>query len=196
MHIQIAGKNIDLGDALRTRIENGLEDAVTKYFDRATEGNVSMAKDGHLYEAECQVALPSGISLQSSAEADDPYAAFELALDKLEKRVRRYKRRLKDHHRSDKSPIPAEMAAYSVLAPVEEEAGEDDEVDYDTVEAPAVIAEKQTKVNTMTASMAVMQLELMDVPALMFRNAVHGGLNMVYRRSDGHIGWVDPGNAS
>ena len=81
MQIQIAGRNIDLGDALRTRIEDGLEDAVTKYFDRATEGNVSMAKDGHLYDVECQVALPSGISLQSSGQADDPYAAFEVALE-------------------------------------------------------------------------------------------------------------------
>ena len=193
MQIQIAGRNIDLGEALRTRIESGLEDAVTKYFDRATEGNVSMIKDGHLYEVECQVALPSGISLQSSAEADDPYAAFERALDKLEKRVRRYKRRLKDHHRPDPGPLPAEMVAYSVLASTDEEGSNADSDDSETVDAPAVIAEQQTDIKTMTASMAVMQLELLEVPALMFRNAVHGGLNMVYRRNDGHIGWVDPG---
>ena len=189
MQIQIAGRNIDLGDALRNRIESGLEDAVTKYFDRATEGNVSMARDGHLYEAECQVALPSGISLQSRGEADDPYAAFERALDKLEKRVRRYKRRLRDHHRQDRSPLPAEAANSFVVSALEEE---DSDVDYDTVEAPAVIAETQTQIKTMTASMAVMQLELMEIPELMFRNAKHGGLNMVYRREDGHIGWVDP----
>lgn len=194
MHIQIAGKNIDLGDALKERIESGLEAAVTKYFDRATEGNVAMAKDGHLYEADCQVALPSGISLQSRGEADDPYAAFESALDKLEKRVRRYKRRLRDHHRPEKSPLPAEMASSFVVAASDEE--EDDTIDYDTVDAPVVIAEQQTDIKTMTASMAVMQLELAEVPALMFRNAVHGGLNMVYRRGDGHIGWVDPGKAS
>lgn len=191
MQIQIAGRNIDLGEALRTRIENGLEDAVTKYFDRATEGSVSMMKDGHLYEVECQVALPSGISLQSSGEADDPYAAFESALEKLEKRVRRYKRRLRDHHRPDRTPMPAEMASAFVVASDEDDA-EDDGIDYETVEAPAVIAENQTDIKTMTASMAVMQLELMEIPALMFRNAKHGGLNMVYRRKDGHIGWVDP----
>ena len=190
MHIQIAGRNIDLGEALQTRIESGLEAAVTKYFDRATEGNVSMTKDGHLYEVECQVALPSGISLQSSGEADDPYAAFESALDKLEKRVRRYKRRLRDHHRQDRTPLPMEAASSFVVAPSDED---DSDVDYDTVEAPVVVAEQQTEIKTMTASMAVMQLELTEVPALMFRNAVHGGLNMVYRRSDGHIGWVDPG---
>ena len=193
MQIQIAGRNIDLGEALKNRIESGLEDAVTKYFDRATEGNVSMAKDGHLYEAECQVALPSGISLQSSGEANDPYAAFELALDKLEKRVRRYKRRLRDHHRPDSNRLPAEMVAYSVLSAADEDESEVDSGDVDTVDAPAVIAEQQTNIKTMTASMAVMQLELAEVPALMFRNAVHGGLNMVYRRNDGNIGWVDPG---
>ncbi|MAK60329.1 MAG: ribosomal subunit interface protein [Ponticaulis sp.] len=191
MLIQIAGRNIDLGDALRNRIENGLEDAVTKYFDRATEGNVSMSRDGHLYDVECQVALPSGISLQSRGEANEPYAAFEVALDKLEKRVRRYKRRLRDHHRPDRGPLPAEMANSFVVAPADENESET-EVDYDTVEAPAVIAETQTQIKTMTASMAVMQLELMEIPALMFRNAKHGGLNMVYRREDGHIGWVDP----
>ncbi len=192
MHIQIAGRNIDLGEALQTRIESGLEAAVTKYFDRATEGNVSMAKDGHLYEVECQVALPSGISLQSSGEAADPYAAFESALDKLEKRVRRYKRRLRDHHRQDRSPLPIEAASSFVVAPSDEESADSD-IDYDTVDAPVVVAETQTNIKTMTASMAVMQLELTEVPALMFRNAVHGGLNMVYRRTDGHIGWVDPG---
>ena len=195
MQVQIAGRNIDLGEALQTRIESGLEAAVTKYFDRATEGNVSMTKDGHLYEVECQVALPSGISLQSSGEADDPYAAFESALDKLEKRVRRYKRRLKDHHRNDRSPMPMEAASAFVVAPTDED-DDSDEVDYDTVEAPVVIAEQKTEIKTMTASMAVMQLELTEVPALMFRNAVHGGLNMVYRRNDGHIGWVDPGKTT
>lgn len=194
MQVQIAGKNIDLGAALQERIEEGLEAAVTKYFDRATEGNVSMSKEGHLYEAECQVALPSGISLQSSGEADDPYAAFENALDKLEKRVRRYKRRLKDHHRADKDPLPAESTSYFVVASTEEE--DDSDVDYDAVDAPVVVAEKEADIKTMTASMAVMQLELSEVPALMFRNAVHGGLNMVYRRNDGHIGWVDPGKTN
>ncbi len=192
MQIQIAGKNLDLGEALQTRIEQGLEAAVTKYFDRAIEGNVAMSKDSHLYDAECQVALPSGISLQSSGQATDPYAAFEVALDKLEKRVRRYKRRLRDHHRVEKDPLPAEATSYFVVAPSDEE-GDADDVDYDTVEAPAVIAEQQKDIKTMTPSMAVMQLELTEVPALMFRNAKHGGLNMVYRRQDGHIGWVDPG---
>lgn len=189
MQIQIAGRNLDLGEALRARIEDGLTDAVTKYFDRATEGNVTMSKDGHLYEVECQVSLPSGISLQSSGDANDPYAAFESALEKLEKRVRRYKRRLRDHHRPDRGPLPAEQVTSFVVASQEEDESED----APTVDAPAVIAEHKTDIRTMTASMAVMQLELTEVPALMFRNAVHGGLNMVYRRTDRHIAWVDPG---
>ena len=85
------------------------------------------------------------------------------------------------------------MVAYSVLSTADEDESEVDSGDVDTVDAPAVIAEQQTNIKTMTASMAVMQLELTEVPALMFRNAVHGGLNMVYRRNDGNIGWVDPG---
>lgn len=125
----------------------------------------------------------------------DPYAAFEVALEKLEKRVRRYKRRLRDHHQREKSPLPAEQALSFVVAASEEEEAESD-VGYEAVEAPAVIAETETHIKTMTASMAVMQLELMEIPALMFRNAKHGGLNMVYRRADGHIGWVDPGKAN
>lgn len=191
MQIHIAGRHFSLGEALQERIETGLEAAVTKYFDRATEGNVSMVKEGSLYDVECQVALPSGISLQSSGEAHDPYEAFEQALEKLEKRVRRYKRRLRDHHRNDKSPLPAEAVASYVVAPVEE----DDDASLDeTVDAPAVIAETKTDIRTMSASTAVMQLELTESPAIMFRNPIHGGLNMVYRRNDGHIGWVDPGS--
>lgn len=191
MQIHIAGRHFSLGEALQERIETGLEAAVTKYFDRATEGNVSMVKEGALYDVECQVALPSGISLQSSGEAHDPYEAFEQALEKLEKRVRRYKRRLRDHHRNDKSPLPAEAVASYVVAPVEE----DDDAGLDeTVDAPAVIAETKTDIRTMSASTAVMQLELTESPAIMFRNPIHGGLNMVYRRNDGHIGWVDPGS--
>lgn len=195
MLVQIAGKNLDLGDSLQETIEADFVAAVTKYFDRAIEGNVTVTKDAHLFEAECRVALPSGIALQASGEGGDARGAFEDALEKLEKRVRRYKRRLRDHHRGDREPLPAETASSYVVAASDEDADESYDDSEDTVDAPVVVAETKADVRTMTASMAVMQLELSEIPALMFRNAVHGGLNMVYRRSDGHIGWVDPGNS-
>ena len=187
MQLQIAGKNIELGQALQERISTGFEGAISKYFDRATNGNVTVEKRGHETEVVCQVHLSSGIDLQSTGRGADPYSAFEASIERLEKRVRRYKRRLKDHHKDNKEPLPAEIASAYILKSDDDEEGDDYLVD-----APAIIAEVQTDIKTMTVSMAVLQLELVDAPALMFRNAVHGDLNMVYRREDGHIGWVDP----
>jgi hypothetical protein len=134
--------------------------------------------------------LASGISLQAEGQASDAHGAFDAALGKLEKRVRRYKRRLTNHHANNKSPLPAEDAAAYVLAPLQE----DSETDSPLVEqtGPLVIAETTVPVRTMTVSTAVLQLDLTEAPALMFRNAAHGGLNVVYRRADGNIGWIDP----
>ncbi|KCZ92381.1 hypothetical protein HJO_10109 [Hyphomonas johnsonii MHS-2] len=185
---------MDLGEALRNRIEEGLEAAVSKYFNRTGEANVYVSQQGHLVEVDCNVHLPSGIMLQSTGKGSDPYAALEDSLVKMEKRVRRYKRRLKDHHANPAAPLPSEIAAGAVLKlngyanEVEEE---DDEV-FDVSDVPLTVAETSINIRKMTVSEAVMQLELQEVPALMFRNAGHDGLNMVYRRPDGHIGWVDP----
>lgn len=194
LEIKIAGKNIELGDALQQRIAEGLEAAVSKYFQRTGDAHVTVTKEGHSMEVDLNVHLPSGIILQSQGQASDPYAALESALDKMEKRVRRYKRRLKDHHRPDRTPLPSEPAASFVLQP-----GDDEEVGAETegprpngADYPVIVAESDARIRTMTVSEAVMQLELSEGPALMFRNARHNGLNMVYRRSDGHIGWVDP----
>ena len=181
---------MDLGDALRSRIETGLEAAVTKYFDREFDGHVTVSPNGHETEIDCNIHLPSGIILQSSGRASDPYVALEEALDKIEKRVRRYKRRLKDHHKNGRDPFPSEPAAAFVLkGSGEDDAGEDT---GELGEAPVIVAESASQIRTMTVSEAVLQLELADSPALMFRNAKHAGLNMVYRRPDGNIGWVDP----
>lgn len=193
MRIQIAGRQMDVGDALRTRIEGELASGVSKYFDRATDAVVTVAKNGggSQFEVDCLVHLPSGISLQSQGHAGDAHGAFSEALEKLEKRVRRYKRRLRNHHADNKSPLPAEDAPAYVLAPLQEDndSGEDAPVED---AAPLVIAENKVSVRTMTVSTAVLQLDLTDQPALMFRNAAHGGLNVVYRRPDGNIGWIDP----
>ena len=185
---------MDLGDALRTRIETGLEAAVKKYFDREFDGHVTVSPNGHETEIDCNIHLPSGIILQSTGKASDPYAALDEALAKLEKRVRRYKRRLKDHHSGTSAPMPSELAPESVFR-VNGHDTTDEEPMEEADDTPLTVAETSHTIRTMSVSEAVMQLELQEVPALMFRNAGHEGLNMVYRRPDGHIGWVDPANA-
>lgn len=198
MQIQIAGKHLDLGDSLRSRIEAGLEAAVTKYFDRPSEGHVTVSKDGYQTVVDCSVHLPSGIVLQAQGSAAEPYAALEDALEKMEKRVRRYKRRLKDHHRPGRTPMPSEDVAAFVLQSLDEEI---DDVGQTQVEngadaQPLIIAEMAEKLRTMSVSEAVMQLELGEAPVVFFRHATLDRLNLVYRRPDGNIGWVDPASTT
>jgi ribosomal subunit interface protein len=197
MRIQVAGRQIDVGEALRTRIEGELSGSVGKYFSRATDAVVTVAKNGGVgVEVDCTVHLASGISLQSEGHGGDAHSAFDDALTKLEKRVRRYKRRLKNHHADNKSPLPAETAAAYVLAPPKDESEAEGDAAEESEVAPLVIAETTVPVRTMTVSTAVMQLDLTNNPALLFRNAASGGLNLVYRRSDGNIGWIDPERAA
>jgi len=197
VQVQIAGKKIEVGTALQERIAEGLEERVSKYFTRTGEAFVTVSKPGWAFNVDCSIHLPSGVSLQAHGEGDDPYVAFQMSLDKIEKRVRRYKNRLKDHHARAREDSPPEMAAERIILAPTDDADEDDVEEglngFDHGEAPAIVAEGDTRLVTMTVSMAVMQLELGDSPALMFRNAANGGLNMVYRRPDGNIGWVDPG---
>ena len=188
MEIQISGKNIDLGQALQTHVTEHLTAGIRKYFDRGAEATVIFAKEHSEVECEVVTHLASGVFLSASGRGGDAYAAFEEALEKIEKRVRRYKRRLKDHHNDVKDPLPAENAAYFTLA-----APNDDDDDLDLPDAgPVIVAESSTSVRAMSVSDAVMQLELSENPAFLFKNAAHGRLNVVYRRPDGHIGWIDP----
>jgi ribosomal subunit interface protein len=196
MRIQVAGRQMDVGEALRTRIETELASGVGKYFNRATDAVVTVTKNGGgaQIEVDCTVHLSSGISLQAEGHGGDAHSAFDDALGKLEKRVRRYKRRLRNHHADNKSPLPAEDATQYVLAPLQAET--DSETETTEAEAnPLVIAEAMVPVRTMPVAMAVMQLDLSDTPVLMFRNAANGGLNVVYRRKDGNVGWIDPERA-
>ncbi len=196
MQINIAGKQMDLGSALKQKIADDLEAVVSKYCERTGQARVTVSKQGHLLEVDCNVHLPSGILLQAKGQATDPYAALEIALDRIEKRIRRYRRRLKDHHRPDRSPFPSEPAVDHVLSSVDESEEEPQEDNTSEKNSVLTIAETSTAVHTMAVSEAVMQLELSDVPALMFRNAANKRHNMVYRRADGHIGWVDPSEVS
>ncbi len=192
MRVQVAGRQMDVGEALRTRIEKELAGGVSKYFSRATDAVVTVGRNGVGVEVDCAVHLSSGISLQAAGHGGDAHSAFTDAMEKLEKRVRRYKRRLKNHHADNKSPLPAEDAPAYVLAPLQEDAEADAEgASVQDDAAPLVIAETTMSLHTMTVSTAVMQLDLSDAPALLFRNAASGGLNMVYWRKDGNIGWID-----
>ena len=189
MRVQVAGRQMDVGEALRSRIEADMATGISKYFNRATDATVTVSRNGGTGMAvDCAVHLASGISLQTQGHGGDAHSAFDDAMTKLEKRVRRYKRRLRNHHVEQKTPLPAEDAASYVLAPLDE----DKDASEPFPDAPLVIAETKVPIRTMTVSMAVMELDLADRPALLFRNAVHGGFNLVYRRSDGNVGWVDP----
>jgi ribosomal subunit interface protein len=197
MRIQVAGRQMDIGEALKTRIEIELASGVEKYFSRATDAVVTVGRNGGAgVEVDCTVHLSSGISLQAQGHAGDAHTAFDDAMSKLEKRVRRYKRRLKNHHADNKSPLPAEDAAAYVLAPLQDDSEADAQESGDNEAGPLVIAETTVSVRTMTVSTAVMQLDLSEAPALMFRNAANGALNVVYRRPDGNIGWIDPERAA
>lgn len=190
MEIQVSGKNIDLGDALQAHVTGRLSNGVQKYFGRGAEAIVTFTKERHLVECEMTAHLYSGVYLAAHGDGGDAYAAFETALEKLEKRVRRYKRRLKNHQSNGKEPLPAESAAYYTLEPLPEE--DEGESPPEADPTPVVVAEKTTSLREMTVGAAVMQLDLAESPAIVFKNAAHGRLNVVYRRRDGHIGWIDP----
>ncbi len=197
MELTVKGKQIDVGDALRGHVNDQLGHVVEKYFQRAQDATVTFSTDAHLHKADLQVHVGRGILLQSSAEAPDIYVAFDTALDKMEKRLRRYKRRLRDHHqRRLAAPPEADLdaSAFVLEGPIESPSQGVELADNGEEEQgePAVIAEMTTPIETMSVAEAVMRLDLAQAPALLFRNGAHNGINMIYRRPDGHIGWVDP----
>lgn len=200
MNVQVSGKNVDVGDALRTRITTELIAGVEKYFDRGGSAEVVVSREGHYFKIEVRLVLASGQQVVAFGMGGDAHAAFDDALTKTEKRVRRYKRRLTNHHPHLGGPrSPAEIAPLVVLrAP-----GDDEDYDLDEewgndgsagdgARSAMVIAETEAPVKTQTVSMAVLDLDLMETPVVVFRNAAHGGLSVVYRRQDGNIGWIDP----
>jgi ribosomal subunit interface protein len=189
MHIQVSGKQIDVGDALRAHVEERLEDAVGKYADRPVDATVIFSKDAHEFVADVSVHLSTGLSALAKSRATEIYAAFDAAADRLEKQLRRYKRRLKDHHRSREEPIEGLGAPSYILAGGEAEEG----MEPESLQ-PIIVAEMETRVLSLSVGEAVMQMELAGAPLLVFRNNAHGGVNVVYMREDGNIGWIDPRN--
>ena len=195
MRYQITGKHIDIGAALQTHVKDELGAVVSKYAERPTDANIIFSKSAHEFVCEATVHLSTGLTAQAKAHATEIYAAFDDCSAKMEKQLRRYKRRLKDHHAGN-TTLPSEPAAESVIHVNGYDSEADEELPETSDDTPLTVAETAVHIRTMSVSEAVMQLELQEVPALMFRNAGHDRLNMVYRRPDGHIGWVDPADAS
>ena len=186
MQLNITGKQIDIGSALRTHVETRMAQAVAKYFDRTVDGAVTFARDGYEYRADCALHLASGLHLQAQGRSTDIYASFDAAAERMEKRLRRYKSRLRDHHSSARGELPASTARERVIASEDENAVEPAPLN------PVVVSESTLQLRTLTVGEAVMQLDLTDKPAVVFRNSAHGEINVVYRRADGNIGWIDP----
>jgi len=190
MLYQISGKQIDIGDALKTHVEDGLGAVVNKYAERPTDANVVFSRDAHEYVCEATVHLSTGLTAQAKAHATEIYASFEKCCDKMEKQLRRYKRRLKNHHRERSAPVESFGASSYILASSEEA----EESEPESLQ-PIIVAEMETKVPSLSVGEAVMQMELAGAPVLVFRNEGHNGVNVVYRRDDGNIGWIDPRKA-
>ncbi len=213
MHITVAGKQVDTGEALRTHVRDGLSSIAQKYFDRAVEANVTFRRDhggsrpGAPFFA-CDINLKAGRNLLVRAEGDgvDAHRAFDDAAGHLAKRLRRHRRRFNEHARSlaeERAPRPEpETARESVLRAPADEGDEAEDVAAAGAEGraagngqdhgAAVIAEMPTEIDRLTVGEAAMRLDLAQLPVLMFRNRANGALNVVYRRADGHVGWIDP----
>ena len=186
MQSSVKGKQLDVGVAWRGHVEENLPAVVGKYFDNAQDAQVTLTKQGSTFSVDMVVHVGKRILVQSHGATGDAYSAFDEAAEHLAKRLRRYKRRLRDHHHQRPDQAEALPAQQYILA------GEDSESESEERDEPMVIAEMETGIETLSVGEAVMRMDLANLPAMMFRNRAHGGLNMVYHRGDGHIGWVDP----
>lgn len=188
MQLHISGRHVDLGAAFQEHVEKRLQEGLNKYLDRIVSLDVVVSKEAHhqfRVDIHGNTGTHSGVTLKSQGGASEIYAAFDDAATKAEKQLRRYKRRLKSHHGNEKE-VRAHTARKYVLKP------EAHDAELEEKGAPAVIAEKSTNIERLSVSDAVMKMDLADLPALMFFNAGNGRLNVIYRRVDGNISWVDP----
>ena len=176
MRYQISGKQLDVGEALQTHVKAELGETVEKYSQRPTDATVVFSRNAHEFICEATVHLSTGLTASAKGHATEVYAAFESCREKMDKQLRRHKRRLKDHHKERAEPVEFAQAGMYVLA------AEDDET--------------ESKVPTLSVGEAVMQMELAGQDLLVFRNEKHGGVNVVHRREDGNVGWIDPRNSN
>ncbi len=187
MRYQISGKQIDIGEALQTHVKDELGAIVAKYAERPTDAHVIFSRSGHEHVCEATVHLSTGLTAQAKAHEHEIYASFDACAAKMEKQLRRYKRRLKDHHKDRTEPVELIGASSYILA----SEAEPSEAEPQSLQ-PIIVAEMETKIQSLSVGEAVMQMELAGAPVLVFRNESKDGLNVVYRRDDGNIGWIDP----
>jgi ribosomal subunit interface protein len=187
MQVIVQGQQVDVGEALRGYVQEKIEDTCAKFFSHTIQGNVHFARESTGFRTDITLTVGNGITLSASAnDPADPYPAFDQANSKLMKQLKRYKDRLRDHHKKiEKGDFPLPEAANEYTLSDAETHGEGGD-------NPVTLAEMPTRLDTLSVSEAVMRLDLGDLPALLFKNGAHGRMNMVYRRADGNIGWVDP----
>ena len=188
MRYQISGKQIDIGNALQTHVKTELDAIVQKYAGRPTDANIIFSKSAHEYVCEVMVHLSTGLTASAKAKETEIYAAFDACSNKMEKQLRRYKRRLKDHHKECAQPVEHFGASSYILA---SDAADTEESEPETLQ-PIIVAEMETNIPSLSVGEAVMQMDLAGAPVLVFRNEGKDGVNVVYRRDDGNIGWIDP----
>lgn len=187
MRYQISGKQIDIGTALQTHVKTELDEVIQKYAERPTDALVIFSKSAHEFACEATVHLSTGLTATAKAKDTEIYTAFNSCCAKMEKQLRRYKRRLKDHHKDRTQPVELFGGSSYILA-------SDDGPDQSEPETlrPIIVAEMEAKIPSLSVGEAVMQMELAGAPVLVFRNESKDGVNVVYRRDDGNIGWIDP----
>ena len=190
MKLDIRGRHVEMSEALEERVETRLNDIFEKYFGDAITANVVFSKDGPMFRAQVSSHVGRGIEMEAEADAGDAYTAFDDAAEKLAKRLRRHKRKIKNHN-IDEGDQAARAKSYVLEAPSEDKPLDEED---DVVTSPLLIAENQTAIKRLTVSQAVMHLDLEEASALMFHNISNESINMIYRRPDGNISWVDSGS--
>jgi ribosomal subunit interface protein len=189
MKVQIHGKQMDVGEALRGHAENRLVEMVSKYSARPVEAVVTFSRDRHEFACDATVHLSTGMKAQARGLAGDIYDCLDAMLERMETQMRRYKRRLKNHHVARPAPFESSDAASYVIS------GASAAEEPESLQ-PVIIAEMSTSVPSISVGEAVMQLELSHADMLVFRNEAHGRINVVHRRGDGNFGWIDPQDAT
>ena len=188
MNVQINGKQIDIGNSLSSHAKNKVTELILKYSKSATGSSITFSKDRHEYFCDISIHLATGMTVQAKGKATDIYDSFENSREKISKQLRRYKRRLKNHHNDRKSPIEFSNANSYVISTPDEN---NDSTEKESLK-PLIIAEMQEKIPTISVGEAVMQMELYGANMLIFKNSSHQKINVVHIREDGNIGWVDP----
>lgn len=196
MQISVSGKGVDIGESLRTHVSTQIDEHVNKYIDRVTSVQIVVSREAHFFRVDVtgNVGTHAGLVIRGRGESEDVYAAFDEALEKISKQLRRYKRKITNHHKLSHGgePLPDTRRVKGIKRVLPPEAGEHEDEEGSGQHGGLIIAEKPTDIEILTVSQAVMKMDLQELPALMFFNRGNGRLNVVYRRADGNISWVDP----